>query len=186
MRRFRTDLTFERACGTAWAKEMAEQQAKEFVPGSAVHKVDKQPWKRQGDPRGKAQGNTQGNAQSKARERCRWQDATCYKRLQQGHIAPACKTMVPYNDKKGKTHVLEDEVQEDSSQGYPTSSGSTYNMFSITTGRGSTPWKVTVCVNSVNLEMEVRCDFLRDRGKPAVHVGFTVPAVACEVADLHW
>ena len=34
----------------------------------------------------------------------------------------------------------------------------------------------------------LRCDILRDRGKPAVHVGFTVidPAVACEVADLHW
>ena len=62
---------------------------------------------------------------------------------------------MPYKDKKGKTHVLEDEVQEDSSQGYPMSSGSTYNMFSITTGRGSPPWKVTVCVNSVNLEMEV-------------------------------
>ena len=51
--------------------------------------------------------------------------------------------------------MLEDEVQEGSSQGYSTSSGSTYNMFSITTGRGSPPWKVTVCVNDVNLEMEV-------------------------------
>ena len=35
------DLTFERACKTARAMEMAEQHAKEFVPGSAVHKVDK-------------------------------------------------------------------------------------------------------------------------------------------------
>ena len=62
------DLTFKLACETARAMEMSEQQAKEFVPGSAVHKVDKQqPWKRQGD----TQGNTQGNAQSKARERCR-------------------------------------------------------------------------------------------------------------------
>ena len=51
--------------------------------------------------------------------------------------------------------MLEDEVQEDSPQGYPASSGSTYNMFSITTGRGSPPWKVTVCMNGVNLEMEV-------------------------------
>ena len=65
---------------------------------------------------------------------CRWQDATCYKCQQRGHIVPACKTTVPYKDKKGKTHVLEDEVQEDSSQGYPTSSSSTYNMFSMTTG----------------------------------------------------
>ena len=173
------DLTFKLACETARAMEMAEQQAKEFVPGSAVHKVDKQqPWKRQGDTRGNEQrngdtrgneqGNTQGNAQSKSRERCRhcnsikhqpsdcsWQDAICYKCQQQGHIVPACKTSVPYKDEKGKTHVLEDEVQEDSSQGYSTSSGSTYNMFSITTGRGSPPWKVTVCVNGVNLEMEV-------------------------------
>ena len=115
------DLTFKLACETARALEMAEQQAKEFVPGSAVHKVDKQqPWKRQGDTRGNAQGNTQGNtqgnAQSKARERCRhcnsvkhqpsdcrWQDATCYKYQQQGHIVPACKTTVPYKGKKGKT-----------------------------------------------------------------------------------
>ena len=167
------DLTFKLACETARAMEMSEQQAKEFVPGSAVHKVDKQqPWKRQGDTHGNAQGNTQGNtqgnAQSKARERCRhcnsvkhqpsdcrWQDATCYKCQQRGHIVPACKTTVPYKDKKGKTHVLEDEVQEDSSQGYPTSSSSTYSMFSMTTGRGSPPWKVTVCVNGVNLEMEV-------------------------------
>ena len=173
------DLTFKLACETARAMEMAAQQAKEFVPGSAVHKVDKQqPWKRQGDTRGNEQrngdtrgneqGNTQDNAQSKSRERCRhcnsvkhqpsdcsWQDAICYKCQQQGHIVPACKTSVPYKDKKGKTHVLEDEVQEDSSQGYSTSSGSTYNMFSITTGRGSPPWKVTVCVNGVNLEMEV-------------------------------
>ena len=36
------DLTFERACDMAQAMEMAEQQAKEFVPGSTVHKVDKQ------------------------------------------------------------------------------------------------------------------------------------------------
>ena len=168
------DLTFKLACETARAMEMPEYQAKEFVPGSAVHKVDKQqPWKRQGDTRGNEQGNddtrgnekgnTQGNAQSKAREQCRhcnsvkhqpsdcsWQDAICYKCQQQGHIVPACKTSVPYKDKKGKTHVL-----EDSSQGYSTSSGSTYNMFSITTGQGSPPWKVTVCVNDVNLEMEV-------------------------------
>ena len=173
------DLTFKLACETARAMEMSEQQAKEFVPGSAVHKVDKQqPWKRQGDTRGNEQGNgdtrgneqgnMQGNAQSKARERCRhcnsvkhqpsdcsWQDAICYKCQQQGHIVPACKTSVPYKDKKGKTHVLVDEVQEDSSQGYSTSSSSTYNMFSITTGQGSPPWKVTVCVNGVNLEMEV-------------------------------
>ena len=173
------DLTFKLACETARAMETAEQQAKEFVPGSAVHKVDKQqPWKRQGDTRcneqrngdtrGNEQGNTQGNAQSNSRERCRhcnsvkhqpsdcsWQDAICYKCQQQGHIVLACKTSVPYKDKKGKPHVLEDEVQDDSSQGYSTSSGSTYNMFSITTGRGSLPWKVTVCVNGVNLEMEV-------------------------------
>ena len=179
------DLTFKLACETARAMEMAEQQAKEFVPGSAVHKVDKQqPWKRQGDTRGNEQGNgdtrgneqgngdtrgnEQGNVQSKARERCRhcnsvkhqpsdcsWQDAICYKCQQRGHIVPACKTSVPYKDKKGNTHVLEDEVQEDSSQGYSTSSGSTYNMFPITTGQGSPPWKVTVCVNGVNLEMEV-------------------------------
>ena len=34
----------------------------------------------------------------------------------------------------------------------------------------------------------LRCNILRDRGKPAVHVGFTVsaPAVACEAADFHW
>ena len=34
----------------------------------------------------------------------------------------------------------------------------------------------------------LRCDILRYRGKPAVHVGLTVsaPAVACEVADFHW
>ena len=51
--------------------------------------------------------------------------------------------------------MLMDEVQEDSFQGYPTSSGSTYDMFSITTGRGSPPWKVTVCVKGVNLEIEV-------------------------------
>ena len=51
--------------------------------------------------------------------------------------------------------MLEDELQEDSSQGYPMSSGSTYNMFSITKGRGSPPWKVTVCVNGVNLGIEV-------------------------------
>ena len=102
------------------------------MPGSAVHKVDKQqPWKRQGDTRGNKQGNTQGNMQSKAREWCRHcnsvkhqpsdcscQDAICYKCQQRGHIVPACL----------------DEAQEDSSQGYPTSSGSTYNMFSITTG----------------------------------------------------
>ena len=86
---------------------------------------------------------------------CKWQDATCYKCQQRGHIVPACKTSVPYKDKKGKTHVLEDEVQEDSPQGCPTDSCSTYNMFSITMGRGSLPWKVTVCVNGVNLEMEV-------------------------------
>ena len=112
------DLTFKKlACETARAMEMAEQQAKEFVPGSAVHKVDKQqPWKRQGD-------NTQGNAQNKARGCCRhcnsvkhqlsdcsWQDATCYKCQQRGHIVPACKTSGPYKDKKGKTHVLEDGV----------------------------------------------------------------------------
>ena len=36
------DLTFKRACEMARAMEMAEQQAREFVPGSAVHKVDKQ------------------------------------------------------------------------------------------------------------------------------------------------
>ena len=76
----------------------------------------------------------------------------------QGHIVPACKTSVPYKDKKGKTNVLEDEVQEDSSHGYPASSGSTYNMFSIPTGRGSPPQKVTVCVNGVNLEMEIDSD----------------------------
>ena len=167
------NAAFKLAHETARAMEMAKQQAKELVPGSAVHKVDKQqPWKRQGDTcgntQGNKQGNTQDNAQSKARERCRhcksvkhqpsdcsWQDATCYKCQQQGHIVPACKTTVPYKDKKGKTHMLEDEVQEDSSQGYPTSSGSTYNMFSMTMGRGSPPWKVTVCVNGVNLEMEV-------------------------------
>ena len=62
---------------------------------------------------------------------CSWQDATCYKCQQRGHIVSACKTSVPYKDKNGKTHVLENES---SSQGYPTSSGSTYNMFSITTG----------------------------------------------------
>ena len=159
------DLTFKLAC---------EQQAKDFVPGSAVHKVDKQqPWKRQGDTRGNEQGNgdthgneqgncdtrgnEQGNAQSKARERCRhcnsvkhqpfdcsWQDAICYKCQQRGHIVPACKTSVPYKDKKGKTHVLEDEVQEDSSQGCPRSSGSTYNMFSDHHGpRFSWRWKST-------------------------------------------
>ena len=34
----------------------------------------------------------------------------------------------------------------------------------------------------------LRCDFLRDREKPAVRVGFTVSdlAVAFEVADFHW
>ena len=128
------DLTFKLACETARAMEMAEQQSKEFVPGSAVHKVDKQqPWKRQGDTRGNEQGNgdtcgneqgnTQGNAQSKARGCCRhcnsvkhqlsdcsWQDATCYKCQQRGHIVPACKTSGPYKDKKGKTHVLDDGV----------------------------------------------------------------------------
>ena len=96
------------------AMEIAEHQAKEFVPGSAVHKVDKQqPWKRQDD--------TQGDARSKARERCRHcnsvkhqpsdcrcQGATCYKCQQRGHIIPACKITVPYKDKKGKTHVLEE------------------------------------------------------------------------------
>ena len=105
--------------------EMAEQQAKEFVPGSAVHKVDKQqPWKRQGDTcgneqgngdtRGNKQGNTQGNVQSKARERCRhcncvkhqpsdcsWQDATCYKGSHRGHIVPACKTSIAVQEQKG-------------------------------------------------------------------------------------
>ena len=70
------DLTFKLACETTRAMEMAEQQAKDFVLGSAVHKVDKQqPWKRQGDThgneqgngdtRGKEQGNMQGNAQSR-------------------------------------------------------------------------------------------------------------------------
>ena len=87
------NLTFQQACEIARAMEMAEQQSKEFVPGSAVHKVDnQQPWKRQGDTYCNAQGNTQGNAQSKARERCRHcnsvkhypsdckcQDVTCYK-----------------------------------------------------------------------------------------------------------
>ena len=43
---------------------------------------------------------------------CRRQDATCYKCQQRGHIVPACKTSVPYKEKKGKTHVLEDEVQD--------------------------------------------------------------------------
>ena len=38
--------------------------------------------------------------------------------------------------------MLEDEVQENMSQGYPTSSGSTYIMFSITMGQGSPLWKV--------------------------------------------
>ena len=63
--------------------------------------------------------------------------------------------MVLYKDKKGKTHEAKDEVQEDSSQGYPVNSASIYNMFAITTGRGSPPWKVTVCVNVVDLVMEV-------------------------------
>ena len=137
------DLTFKLACETARAMEIAEQQAKEFVPGSAMHKVDKQqPWKRQGDTRGNEQrngdtrgneqGNTQGNAQSKSRERCRHcnsvkhQPSNC---TWQSAADPACKTSVLYKDKKGKTHVLEDEVQEGSSQGYSTSSGSTYNIF---------------------------------------------------------
>ena len=97
---------------------------------------------------------------------------------------------MPYKDKKGKTHVLEGMVQKDSSQGYSRSSGSTYNMFSITAGRGSLPWKVTVCVNVVNLKMEVDsgATFSVIGEKPAVHVGFTVsaPAVAGEVADFHW
>ena len=83
------NLTYEHTYVMAQAMDMAEQQAKEFVPGSDVHKVERQqPWERQGD----TCGNAQGNAQSKARERCRhcksvkhqlsdckWQDATCYK-----------------------------------------------------------------------------------------------------------
>ena len=199
------DLTFKLACETAQAMKMAEQQAKEFVPGSAVHKVDKQqPWKRHGDTRGKEQGNgdtrgneqgnMQGNTQSKARERCRhcnsvkhqpsycsWQDAICYKCQQRGHVGPACKTSVPYKDKKGKTHVLEDEVQEDSSQGYSMSSGSMYNMFSITMGQGSPPWKVTVCVSGVNLEMEV------DSGATFSVIGENQLSMWDSlVADFHW
>ena len=199
---YTADLTFKLACETARAMEMAEKQAKEFVLGSAVYKVDKQqPWKRQGDTRGNAQGNTQGktqgNAQSKARKRCRhcsrvkhqpsdcrWQDAMYYKCQQRGHIIPACKTTVPYKDKKGKTHVLEDEVQEDSSQGYPTISGSTNNMFSMTAVESD-------CVRErcqPGDGSQLRCNILRDREKPAVHVRFTVsaPAVGGEVADLHW
>ena len=36
------DLTFESACEMARAMEMAEQQAKAFVPASTGDKVDKQ------------------------------------------------------------------------------------------------------------------------------------------------
>ena len=64
------DLTFKLACETARAMEMAEQQAKEFVPGSAVHKVDKQqPWKRQGDTRGNEQRNGDTCVMSRATRR---------------------------------------------------------------------------------------------------------------------
>ena len=96
------DLTFKLACETAWAMEMAEQQAKQNK---------QQPCKRQGD----TCGNVQGITQSKARERCRHcesvkhqpsdcrlQDAMCYKCQQRGHIVPACKTTVRYKTKKVK------------------------------------------------------------------------------------
>ena len=98
------DLTFEHACEMARAMEMAEQHAKEFVVGSAVHKLEKQqPWKSQGD----TCSNTQGNTQGKTREQCshcnsvKHQPSGCQV-LQvsaAGHIVPACKTTVPYKDK---------------------------------------------------------------------------------------
>ena len=61
--------------------EIAEHQAKEFVPGSAVHKVDKQqPWKRQDD--------TQGDTRSKARERCRHCNSVKHQPLTAGARVP--------------------------------------------------------------------------------------------------
>ena len=104
------NLTFKLACETARDMEMAEQQAKEFVPGSAVHKVDKQqPWKRQGDTRG-------------------------YEfRFYVQHVF--------YHHGPRFSAVESDCVRE-----------------RCQPGDGS----------------RLRCDILCDRGKPAVHVGFTV------------
>ena len=72
---------------------------------------------------------------------------------------------------KGKTHVLEDEIQEDSSQGYPTISSSTYNIFSITTAMESD----CVCEWCRPGDgSRLRCNILHDRGKPAVCVGLVL------------
>ena len=105
------DLSFQKACDTARAMEMAEQQAREFVPRStAVHKVDKQPSKGQSTATPKEKCKHCNSVKHRPTD-CKWKDATCYKCQQPGHIVPACTANVPY--KKGKMHVLEDESTEE-------------------------------------------------------------------------
>lgn len=153
-----SDLDFDRACQTACAMEMAQKQTSFLKPStstvetvSATHKLVSHYKKKEGSPsRDKRFSGPQSNKQRCRRcngfnhkeDDCKFKYAQCFKCRSRGHISTVCKKFT------SMTHELCEEEQ------------CYENMEKADTmlncsGKGPAPWKVTVKIQGVPIEMEV-------------------------------
>lgn len=156
-----SELDFNKACQTACAMEMAQRQASFLKPStstgdtvSATHKLVPYYKKKDASPADNkhfsgAQRNKQRcrrcNGFNHKDDDCKFKNAQCFKCKARGHISPVCKKFA-----SSKTHELCEEEESECGEDTET----VYTMFNCT-GKGPAPWKVTVKIQGVPIEMEI-------------------------------
>ena len=149
-----SDLKLKKAFELAQAAEVAEKNAKDLrkpIVG-AVHALPKQP----GTP---VSDNCSRCGGKHAAATCRFKDAECHFCHKKGHLAKVCRTKARQSapqscrQRRDRKSTQRRTLQVSEAEG---GADSTYTMFPVQGEAGKTdPLRVTVQVNSADLEMEV-------------------------------